>query len=460
LSTSRSRQLAEITTPLPPPQSHVIMRRAVVLGAGIAGLLAARVLSDHADEVLVIERDDTNGTRPRPGVPQGTQPHALLKGGEIQLERWFPGFVDEAVAMGMVMPTPDSPMLFNLNGVDLNWPMVPTLFATRPLLESLVRTRTLAAGNVRPVTGRSVGLEFAGDRVSGVRYVPQGLSEAVTEPADFVVDGMGRSSRLSDWLTEGGWPRPELVRMRIDLNYATCLFERDERITDLVLALAQNEVDGLARGAVFNHVENNQWIMVAAGYDQDHPGRTVEELAAFCRPSFPAVFGELAGRARPVSEVMNYRQADSRRREFHALDRLPIGLAAAGDAVASFNPVYGQGMTTAMLHASCLSSYLRSGSALEQPAREYFDLVRVVVDAAWQTSTFADLALPHVDGPYPPGYRIAKVMTDLLIKASLSDQAIREHIARVRSLLDHPDSLSKPAILARVLWRAVLPAAR
>jgi len=461
LSSSRSRRLAEIGTALRPADNAVIMRRAVVLGASVAGLMAARVLSDHAEEVVVIERDSTGGTLPRPGVPQGTQVHALLKAGEVQLARWFPGFVDEAVAMGMVAPAPDAPTTVTINGVELPpTPTRPTLLATRPFLESLVRSRTLAVDNIRLVTGRAVGVTFDGDRVSGTRYVPEGAADAVTERADLVVDAMGRSSRLTDWLADRGWPRPALIRMPIKLNYASCLFERDERISEVENALAQQEVGGSRRGAVVTRVEGNRWIMMVSGYDQDHPGRTVEELAAFCRPSFPPVFAEIAERARPAGDVVTYRQADSRRREFHALERFPAGLVAAGDAVASFNPVYGQGISSATLHASCLSSYLRSGPDLDRPAMAYFDLVRVVVDAAWQTSTFADLDLPHVDGPYPRGYHLAKRMSALLLKASMSDQAVREQLNHVRGLLAHPDSLSRPGLLARVLLRSLLPAGR
>lgn len=458
---SRSRRLAEIGTPLPPADTAVIMRRAVVLGASVAGLLAARVLSDHADEVVIIERDETDGTLPRPGVPQGTQVHAVLKAGEVQLARWFPGFLDDAAAMGMLLPAPDTPISITIDGVEMPaTPMRPTVLATRPFLESLVRARTLAVDNIKLVTGRAVGLEFDGDRVTGARYVPQNGADAATERADFVVDAMGRSSRLVDWLADSGWQRPEMVRMPIKLNYATCLFEQDERVSDVVMAVARREIGGLPRGAVVNLVEGNRWIMMLSGYDRDRPGRTVEELAAFCRQNFPAVFGNIAERARPASDVITYRQADSRRREFHALDRFPAGLVAAGDTVASFNPVYGQGMTSATLHASCLSSYLRSGPALDRPAKEYFDLVRVVVDAAWRTSTFADLELPHVDGPYPKGYRLAKQMGGMQLKASMSDRTVRDQLSRVRGLLAHPDSLSRPGMLMRVLWRSMIPATR
>jgi 2-polyprenyl-6-methoxyphenol hydroxylase-like FAD-dependent oxidoreductase len=407
LFSSRSRRLADIATSIPPARTAVLIRRAIVLGGGIAGLLAARVLSDHADEVLVVERDESDGPHPRPGVPQGTQVHALLKGGEIQLARWFPGFVEEAVALGMVMPTPDDHMYAHFNGVDLPFAMVPTLLATRPVLESLVRARTLAVDNIRLVAGRAAGVDLDGDHVVGARYVPPGATDAVTERADFVADAMGRSSRLTDWLADAGWPRPELTRMQIKLNYATCLFERDDRISDLMLVLAQTLVGGRPRGAVVNRVEGDRWILMAAGYDQDHPGRTVQELAAFCRESFPAVFADVATQARPVGEVVTYRQADSRRREFHALDRFPAGLAAAGDAVASFNPIYGQGMTSAMLHASCLSAYLRAVTSLDQPAKAYFELVRVVGGAAGGAGSVGGRAEPPRGGPGSNGVPVA-----------------------------------------------------
>jgi flavin-dependent dehydrogenase len=448
----------EIGTQQAPADPRVIMRRAVVLGASVAGLLAARVLSDHADEVLIIERDETDGTLPRSGVPQGTQVHALLKAGEIQLVRWFPGFLDDAAAMGMLLPSPDSAISVNMNGIELPpTTMRPTVLATRPFLESLIRTRTLAVPNVRLVAGRAVGLEFDGGRVSSARYIPNNADSAVTERAEFVVDATGRSSRLVDWLGESGWPRPDMVRMPIKLNYATCLFEQDDRVSDITMALAQRQLDGFHRGAVINRVEGDRWIMMVSGYDQDHPGRTVGELASFCRANFPPLYADIAEHARPIGDVVTYRQADSRRREFHALDRFPAGLVVAGDAVASFNPVYGQGMSSATLHASCLSSYLASGPDLGRPARKYFDLVEVVVDAAWRTSTFIDLELPHVDGPYPKGYRLAKSMSGLVFKASMSDRAVREQVGRVRGLLAHPDSLSRPGILSRVLWRSMVP---
>ncbi|WBB65113.1 FAD-dependent oxidoreductase [Micromonospora sp. WMMD812] len=457
---SPSRLFSEIATAERPAETTVIMRRAVVLGGSIAGLMAARVLSDHAEEVLIIERDPSEvDDGPRPGVPQGSQVHALLPAGQMQLERWFPGIADEAIALGA--PTPpaeEGAAKIFLNGV-LGLPPAPTdggpaLITTRPFLEALVRRRTLAVDNIRMVYGRAESLVFADQRVTGARYVPEGGAEPIVEPADLVVDAMGRSSRLSDWLSDNGWPRPPMQRMPIRLNYATALYKRDEKVSDtwVVVYHAMAGKGRTARIGGINSVEADRWIMLVAGYDDDRPSRDVADYAARCRDHYPPMFGDIAEHGEMLGGVVTYHQADSRRRDFHKLDRLPAGLVAAGDAVASFNPVYGQGMTSATLHASCLSAYLRSGPRPhEVPARAYFDQVKVIVDAAWQVSTTADIELPHVDGPYPRGYRITKWFGDLIFRTSQTDPVLSSRLNRVTTMLDHPATLSRPATLLRAL---------
>ena len=191
-----------------------------------------------------------------------------------------------------------------------------------------------------------------------------------------------------------------------------------------------------ARIGGINSVEGDRWMMLVAGYDEDRPSRDVADFTARCREHYPQMFGDIAEHGEMLGGVVTYHQADSRRRDFHALDRMPAGLVAAGDAIASFNPVYGQGMTSATLHASCLSAYLRAGPKLhEEPARAYFDRVRVVVDAAWQISTSADIELPHVDGPYPPGYKVTKWFGDLLFRTSLTDPGLSARLGRVTTML-------------------------
>lgn len=455
---SASTVFSEIAAARPVVVTERIMGRAVVLGASMAGLLAARVLSDHADQVLIIERDETDvAGGPRPGVPQGSQVHALLPAGQVQLDRWFPGFSKQAVALGAPLPSGTPPKIF-VNGALRPVPPValagPPLVTTRPFLEALVRRRTLAIDNITLLPGRAEGLVFDGDRVAGVQYVPNAGVEPIVESADLVVDAMGRSSKLNDWLAENGWPRAPMRRMPIKLNYATALFRYDERVSDTWVAVSQTTAGNgrTARIGGINLVEDDRWIMLVAGYDSDRPTRDIDDFTARCRNHFPPMFGDIAERAERIGDVITYHQADSRRRDFHAVERLPAGLVAAGDAVASFNPVYGQGMTSAALHASCLSAYLRSGAVpRDEPARAYFDLVRVIVDAAWQVSTFADIALPHVDIPYPRGYRAIRWYNELIFRASMVDTAVTARLDRVTTMLDHPNALVRPRAVLRTL---------
>ncbi|WP_202968521.1 NAD(P)/FAD-dependent oxidoreductase [Pseudonocardia sp. HH130629-09] len=326
----------------------------------------------------------------------------------------------------------------------------PTLVTTRPFLENLVRRATTAVPGIRVVAGRAEGLAFDGARVSGAR-VRVG-DEVVTEPADLVVDATGRSSRLAEWLDQGGHPRPTWQRMPIRLNYASALFERDSAISDAGVVIATSDADHgrVARQAGIQAVENNRWIVLVAGYGDDRPTRDPSDFRERCSRDFPAAFGDIATGARMIGDVVTYHQADSRRRDTASL-RLPAGIIPVGDAIASFNPVYGQGMTSAALHASCLSAYLRSAPSLAEPARGYLDDVQVVVDAAWSISTLADLRLPHVDGPYPRGYPVASWFGRRLQAASFTDPELNRRLSAVTMMHEHPSVLARPGTVTRVL---------
>ncbi|WP_250030797.1 FAD-dependent oxidoreductase [Paractinoplanes maris] len=459
-----ARRFAAISTSAAPTGQRVLFRQAVVLGGSIAGLMAARVLSDHAEQVLVIERDDlteldvpderiaadpVNAVGPRPGVPQGSQVHALLPSGLQQLERWFPGFIEAALTAGAVDP-PAATNRFYMDGKlredPPSGPAAQALVSSRPFLEALIRHRVLALPNVRTVQGRADGLVLDGDRVAGVRYADQEV------PADFVVDAMGRSSRLGDWLESYGFGKPPMQRMGIKLNYATALFRRPADATVLTCISIANPGPGkVARIGGFTPIEGDRWTVLVSGYADDRPGRDAGEFRERCVENFPPEFGEVATTAAQVGDVITYHQADSRRRDFHKLTRFPARLVAAGDAVASFNPVYGQGMTSATLHASALSEYLRGEPDLARPALSYFQDVKVVVDAAWQVSTMADLALPHVEGPYPRGYRAIQWASGLVFKASMRDQTINHRLGQVTTMLAHPSALTEPRFLLRAL---------
>jgi 2-polyprenyl-6-methoxyphenol hydroxylase-like FAD-dependent oxidoreductase len=451
VSESAARVFARLSTDEPPTNTEVVMGKAVVLGGSIAGLLAARVLSDHAESVVIVERDELPAAAgSRPGTPHDGQLHTLMHGGRMQLERLFPGFGEQARAEGAIVSTALNIRAYADGTPKVSDGQMGLISCSRPFLESLIRRRTLESPNVKVLTCRARGLVFEGGTVTGVSCAA-GTDEWVEE-ADFVVDATGRASKLGDWLEKNGWERPEMRRMAINIDYATGFFRRPPGEPELAAAIAYRTPAAkplrVATGAI-TAIENDRWLITLASYGNQRPIRELDEFRFLCGDNMPPVYGEAAA-GEQLGEILTYHQAESRRRDFHLLKRFPARLISVGDAVASFNPVYGQGMSSAALHASALSEYLRGKPDLGVPAFEFFAKQRVVVDAAWQLSTSADLARPDVDGPYPRGFRFSQWLVGQIVAASLTDQKTAVRFNSVTYMRDHPSSLITPG----TLWRA------
>jgi 2-polyprenyl-6-methoxyphenol hydroxylase-like FAD-dependent oxidoreductase len=443
-----------LVTSEPPAEAAVVLDSAFVLGGSVSGLLAARVLADHARRVVVIERDAVDvDAGSRAGVPQDQQVHTVLPGGLNWLERWLPTFIADVDRGGGVVVGPGRSLHYTdghpeapLDGSDR------LLTGTRPFLESRIRASVLALPNVATVRAQVTGLEYAGGRVSGIR-----IASGEVLAADFVVDALGRSSRLSDWLSEEGYDRPRLQRVHAGINYASMLFKRspqrpaDALTSALDICAPPYPVDGVAVAAV-NAVEGMRWMVMLVGYDEARPGRTLVEFRK-TSAQLPWLFGEAVGGDPAIEDIRTYHQADSRRRDFVGLANFPAGLISVGDAVASFNPVYGQGMSSAALHAACLSQWLRSGPDLGAPATAFFDLQKVVVDAAWAISAGGDMArLDALSGAEVPE-TVAKQRWALgqLLLAARVDEVVAAALHKVTFMLAHPDTLADPALLARAV---------
>ncbi|SDX64153.1 2-polyprenyl-6-methoxyphenol hydroxylase [Amycolatopsis xylanica] len=440
---------ARLSTGEPPARTEIVMDKAVVLGGSIAGLLAARVLADHAHTVVIVERDELPGVPgPRPGTPHDGQVHGLLPGGLVQLDRFFPGFSAEALAEGALFSPSERTRQYIDGFAKVPDGRMGILTCSRPLLEALIRRRTLELPNVKVITARATDLVLWGGVVTGVRCAAG--SEEWIEEADFVADAMGRASKMSDWLSAHGWESPRLRRLPINVNYATGFFRRAEAEPAIGTAIAYRspsaELPKVGVAALVA-IEDAQWMVLLAGFGDERPGRTLEEMRVLSSGE-PAVFGE-ATAGEPVGDIVTFRLADSRRRDYHGLKRYPARLISIGDAVASFNPVYGQGMSSAALQASALSEYLRGGPDLNQPARAFLATQRVVADAAWKMSTAADLARPDIHGPYPRWFRLDQWLTGQVIAASVTDAETAARFNAVTYMLRHPRTLRSPGTLLR-----------
>ncbi|MEV7869140.1 hypothetical protein AB0P17_24300 [Streptomyces sp. NPDC088124] len=380
--------------------------------------------------------------------------------GHVQLEGLFPGITGDLRQAGAQLGT-GTEVKYYIDGrlkppVDL-----PMVSATRPLLENVVRSRVLELPNVMVTQGRAQALHLDERSVRSVRYAAQrqeapqstNPSDLTDIDADFVVDCMGRSSRLGTWLLDAGWSSPPLDRMRIDLGYATARFHRGSELPGTVIV---HSTPGPASDYLFSRcepgamsaVEENSWAVALAGYGNQRPGTCPEEFVKRMKRCV-APLHEVAERCEMAGSVETFHFREGLRRKFTRLNRFPGGLIALGDSAASVNPIYGQGLTLAVLQASCLGAYLRSGLDPHAPARTYFDHSAVFVEAAWGLSTAADLAQPHVDGHRSWRYRLTRILNDKIIAASITDPEVNRAFMRVLNMRDHPRSLLSPGVLLR-----------
>ncbi|MFE5913611.1 NAD(P)/FAD-dependent oxidoreductase [Streptomyces wedmorensis] len=430
------------------------MKRAIVMGGSYAGLFAARVLSEHAEDVVVVEPDvigdDGLGRR----TPQRHQLHALLSMGHTQLERWFPGITGELVKGGALLGEGDDVQFYLDGRLKAPVPGARMLGATRPFLESHLRRRVAALENVRFSQAQATGLVLREGRVVGVTTAaPDSETTGETVGADFVVDAMGRNSPLEQWLVRHGWDKAPADHMRIDLGYATALFHRGDELGSTVIAHsspgpASDYQPALTEPGALAAVEGERWSVVLAGYADHRPGPDREEFLRRMRRCV-APIRTVADGSEMIGDVKTYRFVESRRRVHSRLNRFPGGLVVVGDALASVNPVYGQGLTLSALAANALGAYLRSNPSPRDPAWGYFRLAEAIVDGAWQLSTAADLAQPHVTGPYPRGYRVQKWVADRLTEASVRDSAVNAQYMGVVNMELPPKALTDPRFLAR-----------
>ncbi len=423
---------------------------AVVLGAGFAGMLSARVLSEHFTRVTLVERDALDGAVMRRGVPQARHLHGLLDRGRTILEDLHPGFTAQAAAAGAATAEALIGTRWYLSGLRVR----PTetgltsLMATRPLLESLLRERTLAASNIALLEQHTArGLIGSADRVGGVILAHEDVER--TLEADLVIDATGRASRTPDWLRALGATAPAEDRVEVDLGYSSRFYRRTpDHLDGQSSVIVSTGPNGRGGGAI--RVEGDRWHVTLAGMLGDHPPTDPAEFTAFAATIAAPDIHRIITTAEPLSEPVPHRFRYATRRRFErGAAAAPAGFLALGDAVCGFNPLYAQGMTVAAQQAQVLRECL-DGGLDGLPARFYTRAARVL-DVAWSMSTGSDLRYPGVVGARTARVRMTNAYVGAAHRAAHTDPAIARAFLRVANLVDPPAALLRPAAASRIL---------
>ncbi len=423
--------------------------RAVVVGASIAGLLTARVLSDHVDEVVVLEREHLqDAPEPRGHVPQGRHLHLLLSAGLDRLVDWFPGIDDELERQGAVWIDGSRGWLFQAGGYRVrgDWG-VTVLSMTRPLLEQVVRHRVSQLRQVRIEDGVQVSqVCVAEGRVTGV------LAGGAERQADLVVDCSGRSSRIAHQLESSGELVPPISQVVIDCAYASRFLPRGPDDFDGAFTVCGTTPSASFRGGSVLPVEGARWLVTLVGVHGEVPPTDDDGFLKFAHSLLSPTVGQLIEHTRPTSPVAAYRFPSSQRRHYERLVHLLPGLVTVGDAACSFNPIYAQGMACAAIQADALGAVLRTvpvGSA-ELPQR-FHKRAAAILDTPWSIAVGADFLHPATTGPKARGTDLFNRYVLRVIRAGHTDLSVARTLNLVLNLAKPTSSLVRPATVARVL---------
>ncbi|HEY2505078.1 MAG TPA: FAD-binding monooxygenase [Streptosporangiaceae bacterium] len=430
--------------------------RAVVLGGGMAGLLAARVLSDAYADVVVVDRDELTGeTDFRNGVPHGRHAHCLVARGQQIFEELLPGLTKGMSEAGVTIGDFNGAIQWNFNGYRLaaSDSGLTCVSSGRPILEQHVRMHVQAIDNVRFLERHDiVGLETTPDkqRVTGARIQRRDEgSEPEVLLADLVVDITGRGSRMPAWLRELGYEAPPEDKIKVDLAYTTRHYRFKTNPFTKHVAINQAGTPVFPRGVFCYLLPDGETVELSlTGVLGDHAPTDPDGFLEYVKSLPLPDHYEFVRDAEPLDDPVRFKFPASVWRHYEQLARFPDGLLVMGDAVCSFNPVYAQGMTVAGMEALTLRKHVANPAGVNAIA--FFGEIAGQIAGPWQFSAIADLGYPGVEGERTDQIRLVNQYIPAVLAAATQDPVVTDAFLRVAGLVDDPMSLMRPDIAIRV----------
>jgi 2-polyprenyl-6-methoxyphenol hydroxylase-like FAD-dependent oxidoreductase len=412
-------------------------KHAVVVGASLGGLCAARVLADTSERVTVYERDDLpDGPANRAAVPQGRHVHLLMARGAQEFETHFPGLLDDMVADGVpILENRPDCIHFGAAGHVLGTQHTlqdefTAYVPSRPQLEWQIRRRVLAIENVDVVHAavNEPTYDATTGRVTGVV-----LDSGDVVESDVVIDATGRGTRLPVWLEKWGYERPHEDTVDVGIAYASQRVQvPDGMLAEKVVVAGACREQPLGIGMLF--YEDGVWNMTTFGVGKVEPPQNFAQMCDLADKILPSHVSSALRQGTPLGEVAFHKYPTSRWRRYDKLDRFPGGILAFGDAVVSFNPTFGQGMTMTSLQAGHLKRALQTPGA--DVVREFNRATAKTTYPVWTMNAIGDLVLHNATGSAPWWYKPVGGLFDQFLGAAETDPVLAEWFLRRFSLLD------------------------
>jgi 2-polyprenyl-6-methoxyphenol hydroxylase-like FAD-dependent oxidoreductase len=440
--------------------SHRLGQRAIVVGAGVAGFSAGRVLSDHFEHVLVLERDVFPASpEPRAGVPQGRHLHGLLASGQRALEHLFPGFTRDLIAGGAAVYRAGLDMHVDRPGFepfprrDLGWDCYAM---SRPLVDACLRRHCESQVLLRQGCRVERIVVSEGDlQVAGVECVNE-AGQLERLPAELVVDASGRGALTLAALKDHRLELPEETRIEVDLGYSTALFRVPEPVhVDFRAAVLYPDVPRSSRGGMLLPIEDNRWIVSIGGRGANSAPADWDGFMSFVRGLRTTALYDAIAPAERLGSIARFGFPASVWRHFECLSSMPRGLLPMGDAVCRFNPIYGHGMTVAARQACSLQRQLAAvvgdPDPLDALGERYLAELPSLIEDPWALSAIPDLAFPETRGQRPSGLAQTLQYGAAVAKLAVCDPGVHKLMLEVQHLLAPRSALVDPALVRRVM---------
>lgn len=433
-------------------------RHAVVIGGSMAGLLAAAVLAEHAT-VTIIDADTLpDSPAPRRGLPQARHVHVMWSGGARAIEKILPGITGAWTAAGAIrrsLPT-DLVTMTAQGWIPRCGEKQFNISCSRDLLDAVVRARVTGLPGVSTLQESRVrALEGTAARVTGVRVdTPREQDRLVT--ADLVVDASGRGSRARAWLQQLGVGGIRQAQVDSGLVYATRIFEAPAGAHEMGFPIVNVQSDprvyAPGQTATIVPIENGQWQATLSGTRGGQPTGDPEQFIPFAKGLRDPVVGELLVGRKPLTDIAVTQGTANRRVYFEKAD-LPDGFFAVGDSVATFNPLYGQGMTVAAQGLLAVRALLRAqGLAHPSFGREAQRALVPQVSTAWELATSQDILYPGATGMKPrAGVGLLNAYVNRLMTGATTREALTAAFLQVITMSSPPSYWLRPPVVWHVL---------
>jgi flavin-dependent dehydrogenase len=384
--------------------------KAVVVGAGVAGLSAARSLAEFFEWVVIIERDNQDSDESRPGVPQGRQPHVLMAGGFAPLMDFFPDFARNLEAAGAIPLEVGRDVQFEIPGVgtlprrDFG---LPTIAVTRPKLEKVIRDQLKAWDNVELVRGTRVSrllLDKSKSRIVGLEYrTASAVMRHLT--CDLVVDASGRGAPTIRCLEDEGYGLPPIDIVGVDIGYSTATFVLSPSTRpDFIGLLTYPRAPENSRGGYMMQIGEDSWQVLLVGRGNDMPPGDLQGFMDFARSLWSPTLATMLMGARQVEPIVRYQYRQSRWVHYGMARQLPSGLMPIGDAICHFNPAYGQGMSVAVQQAMLLRKLAAQRGEtypMDRLVSDFLAATEELLLKPWAMSSLQDFLYPSTTGNRP-----------------------------------------------------------